>query len=131
MMARLSFLPPSMPCNRSLARTLAALVLCLGLGGCAGYFELFKSENTDPPFRDQTLSMPAATKLITAGKATKADLLATLGQAKVITFDSGFEVWVYKGRYAADVPAQSEFVVLFDPAGVVKKFRVRRPQKGA
>ena len=130
-MAWLSFLPPSAPFNRSLARTLAALVLCLGLGGCAGYFELFRSENTAPPFRDQTLSMPAVTKLITAGKTSKADVLATLGEAKVITFDSGFEVWVYKGRYAADVSAQGEFVVLFDPAGVVRKFRVRGPQKGA
>ena len=129
-MARRLFGYPSTARIKSLANTLAVLALSLSLGGCASYFELFKSENTAPPFREQALSMPAAGNRITAGKTTKADVRATLGEAKVITFDSGFEVWVYKGRYAADVPAQAEFVVLFAPSGVVKKFRMRPPQKG-
>ena len=55
---------------------------------------------------------------------------ANLAQANVINFDGGFEVWVYKGRYAADVPKPAEFVVLFAPSGLVKKFRTRPPQKG-
>jgi hypothetical protein len=42
------------------------------------------------------ISAPAAQALIAIGKSTKADVMAALGQANVIPFDSGFEVWVYR-----------------------------------
>ena len=76
---------------------------------------------------------------IAIGKSTKADLIAVLGQATVISFDSGFEVWVYQiagdkpglgelvGRAGSErgTPGKTEFVVLFAPSGVVTKTRIR------
>ena len=67
-----------------------------------------------------------------AGKSAKADVIAALGETLVISFDSGFEVWVY--RLANDTPVRSaparpdttaEFVVLFAPSGRVAKTRIR------
>jgi len=74
---------------------------------------------------------------------TKGDVIAALGETLVISFDSGFEVWVY--RLASDAPAKAaqpqgaartgsekagpgatgEFVVLFAPSGLVAKTRIR------
>jgi hypothetical protein len=94
---------------------------------------------------------PVGTKLIPAdrakdavaiGKSTKADVIASLGETLVISFDTGFEVWVY--RLAKDTPAKAaltqritrsgsekegtttaEFVILFAPSGLVAKTRIR------
>jgi hypothetical protein len=79
---------------------------------------------------------------ITIGKSTRAEVIAALGETLVITFDSGFEVWVY--RLARDTPAKqgvartgpekerrgsaAEFVVLFAPSGLVAKTRMRPAQ---
>jgi hypothetical protein len=60
-----------------------------------------------------------AARTIVAGSSTKPDVRAQLGPANVISFDSGFEVWVYSAPGA-------EFVILFTPAGIVKKTRTRR-----
>jgi hypothetical protein len=56
----------------------------------------------------------------TIGKSTKAEVLAALGETLVISFDSGYEVWVYRLRAPA-----AEFVILFAPSGVVARTRVR------
>ncbi len=63
---------------------------------------------------------------IATGRSTKADVVAALGTAAVVSFESGFEVWVYR-RAAPDkgAPGKSEFLVLFDPSGVVAKTRIR------
>jgi hypothetical protein len=69
------------------------------------------------------------------GKSSKADVVATLGKATVVSFDSGYEVWIYREKSAAaglglfGQPAKerSELVLLFEPAGVLKKTRVRVP----
>lgn len=78
--------------------------------------------------------------------AARADVLATLGPATVLRFDSGYEVWVYRfddaaprraargpdpgsaprGPVAGDGSA-SELVLLLAPSGVVAKSRVRTP----
>ena len=58
---------------------------------------------------------------ITVGKSTKADVVALLGETLAISFDTGYEVWVYrlgKDRNAA------EFVILFAPSGLVAKTRI-------
>ena len=60
------------------------------------------------------------------GQATRASVLAALGATHKVSFASGYETWLYfvprgAGRYA-------EFVILFDPAGVVSKTRLREPQ---
>ena len=59
---------------------------------------------------------------VTIGKSTRADVVAALGETLVISFDSGYEVWVY--RVAQD--RRAEFVVLFAPSGIVSKTRLRR-----
>lgn len=48
------------------------------------------------------------------------DVRAAFGNAKVLRFDSGYELWAYE-------TAKSEFVVLFSPAGLVTKARLRPP----
>ena len=55
------------------------------------------------------------------------DVAAVLGNAAVIKFDSGFEVWVYQVRSSEISVKTSELVVLFAPSGVVKKIRIRPP----
>jgi hypothetical protein len=51
---------------------------------------------------------------------TRDDVRAAFGNAKALRFDSGYELWAYE-------TAKSEFVVLFSPAGVVTKARLRPP----
>ena len=104
-----------------------ALVACLWLAGCAGLGGLPGSSGKVPPFRDPALSMQSAQQLVVPGQSTRADVLAALGQATVVRFDSGFEVWVYRDRPArsADARASAEFVILFTPSGVVRKTRLR------
>jgi hypothetical protein len=88
------------------------------------------------------ISARNARDAITVGISNKADVIATLGKTTVISFDSGFEVWVY--RFKADSPTatswaerfgfarsdkgksgNTEFVILFAQSGVVTKARVR------
>jgi hypothetical protein len=74
--------------------------------------------------------------------STKAEVDAAFGPAAIVRFDSGYEVWVY--RFVEAVPrkrsdkarsapaaeadaAPSELVLLFNPAGVVAKVRIRPP----
>ena len=69
--------------------------------------------------------MQSASDSITIGKSTKADVMATLGAAIVINFDSGYEVWVYRAKSREPAEAKAEFVILFGADGVVKKTRLR------
>ena len=112
--------------GKPLSRMGLVLACCLWLAGCAGSSGLFRSETKTPPFRDPTMTMQNARDAIAVGAATKADVIATLGPATVVKFDSGFEVWVYGAKSASEAAAsQAEFVVLFAPSGVVKKSRLR------
>ena len=101
-------------------RASAILVLCACLVGCA-------STGGEQPPRTPATTVPASSRAaVTIGKSTKADVLAALGKTATIAFDSGYEVWVYRLREAADSQtATAEFVLLFDPAGVLAKTRVR------
>lgn len=68
----------------------------------------------------------AAMNMVVLGKSTKADVVAALGTAIVISFDSGYEVWVYRWRGADKTTrAATELVLLFDPSGLATKARVR------
>jgi hypothetical protein len=65
------------------------------------------------------------TAALVPGQTTRAQMLAALGPTKFVHFDSGYETWLYQapagsGRF-------TEFVVLVDPAGVVRKMRRRAP----
>ncbi len=98
-----------------------------------------------PP--SNTISARNARDAITIEKSTRAEVIAALGKTTVISFDSGFEVWVYQikgdrvtGETAAKASwwerfahagsekgtlGKTEFVVLFAPSGVVTKTRIR------
>ena len=97
---------------------------CLWLAGCAGP-GLFNDGKVTPPFSNPTLTMQSASDSTTIGKSSKADVLAALGAATVINFDSGYEVWVYRAKSREPAEAKAEFVILFSPDGVVKKMRLR------
>jgi hypothetical protein len=64
---------------------------------------------------------------IKAGGGTKAQVQAANGQAKVVRFDSGYEVWVYEDKKQLEEKKPSvlvaERVFLFDPSGNVAKTR--------
>jgi hypothetical protein len=57
--------------------------------------------------------------------SAKADVAAAFGEAKVVRFDSGYEMWSYQSEGNEAPFRKSEFVVLFSPAGVVAKTRLR------
>ena len=61
------------------------------------------------------------------GETTREEVRAVLGEPVAIDFDSGYEVWVYRDRLpdASAPPARSELVLLFTPAGLLGKTRVR------
>jgi hypothetical protein len=80
---------------------------CIGAAGCAA-----------PGSSFTTISARDARSAITIGRSTKADVLAALGKTAVVSFDSGFEVWVYQF-------SKNEYVILFAPSGIVAKTRIR------
>ncbi len=107
----------------------AAFAACLGMAGCAatGTFEL--SPDGRGAARSPTGESPApvvAMGKVVPGQSTKADVLAALGPAIVIPFDSGYEVWVYRWRGLDNTTrAATELVLLFDPSGLATKARLR------
>ena len=101
-----------------------ACACCLWLAACAGP-GLFNTGTEAPPFSNPALSMQSASDSIAIGKSSKADVLAALGAATVISFDSGYEVWVYRAKSRGPAEAKAEFVILFGTDGVVKKTRLR------
>lgn len=110
-----------------LARPGVFAIFCTALAGCAGPGGTWGGDDSRPAFANPALSLPAATALVVPGKSTKAEVAAALGKATVIPFDSGFEVWVYRGRMAQIAAPGAEFVLLFEPSGILKKSRVRLP----
>ncbi|MBC7453355.1 MAG: hypothetical protein H7335_06560 [Massilia sp.] len=76
-----------------------------------------------PPGAQASDQRPAAAAI--PGQSTRASVLAALGKTHKVAFDSGYQTWLYQaprtgGRFA-------EFVILFDPQGVVRMTRVREP----
>lgn len=112
------------PSRLRAVRALSAIaaVATLGLAGCAAGFG---DEALVAPFRDKAMSLQSAGNVVVAGINTKADVLAALGPATVIRFDSGYEVWAYRDKPARAAVPGNELVILFTPDGVVKKTRVR------
>ena len=115
-----------MKCIQGKPLHLISIVLVSGvwLAGCAAP-GASPSENAAPSFRDQRLSAQAASDGVVAGKSTKEEVQTTLGPAKILKFDSGFEVWVYGAKDARASSARAEFVILFTPSGIVKKTRIK------
>lgn len=57
--------------------------------------------------------------------ATSAAMAAAFGPARVQRFANGYQVWQY--RLIRKGPHPAELVLLFDPAGVLRKLRLREP----
>jgi hypothetical protein len=96
------------------------LAACALLGGCA---------LLQPPPPKPAPTGPSLGELISKlsiGKSTKTEVRAALGEATVVDFPSGYEVWVYRqpAQEKPPVPA-AELVLLFDPTGTLAKTRVR------
>lgn len=93
---------------------------CL-LAGCAGLPQL--SQPGRPMFRDARLGPGDAVASLAAGRSTRADVEARLGEADRVGFDDGHEVWIYRSHPVR--PGQAEVVLLFGPDGVLRKLRSR------
>jgi hypothetical protein len=106
------------------ARISLLLACCVGLAACAGPGG-HGADDLQPPFRDKALTMQSAQGMVTPGASTKADVVAALGPATVVRFDSGYEVWAYRERPPKSAAPGAEFVILFAPSGVVQKTRIR------
>ena len=116
--------------RKSLVCLSVAFASGLWLGGCAGAGEPFTSGSTDVVFSNKSMSVQQADAAVAIGRSTKADVLAALGPATTIRFDSGHEVWVYRGRPLRAPATGAEFIILFAPSGTVQKTRIRSAYDG-
>ena len=116
------------PASGRLAPCIAGFMACLCVA-CAGSGTFEPSPQGRGSARTPTgasLAPQAAMDVIAIGRSTKADVSSALGQAIVIPFDSGHEVWVYRWAGAdRTTRAATELVVLFDPSGLAAKVRLR------
>lgn len=108
-------------------RLLFVLATLAWLSGCAGSSALSAIESEAPILRDKTMSVERAQSSLVIGKTTKAETLAALGSATVVTFDSGYDVWAYRTAPTRSSlrDANAELVILFAPDGMVHKSRIR------
>jgi hypothetical protein len=105
----------------------ASAACALLLAGCATL-----DAGSEPTLTKATaVPAGAAEARIGPGRSTKADVLAALGKTTAITFDSGYEIWVYHVKDDARRDARAaEYVVLFAPSGIVAKTRTRPAPRG-
>ena len=103
------------------------LAACLFIGGCVLLEPPTKTPQTAAPLGQAEIrSARGAADTISVGKSTKADVRAALGEAVVLDFESGYEVWLYKERAGEKgKPPATELVLLFDPSGTLAKTRIR------
>ena len=105
----------------------AILAACAFFGGCALVQPRPPVAEAAPLGPGEIRSAQAANEAVAVGKSSKADVRAAFGEAVVIDFDSGYEVWVYRERPREKAtPTQTEFVLLFHPSGTLAKTRVLR-----
>lgn len=114
----------------------AFLLLLVFLSGCA--FLAPDAKRLEEPLGPGELrSARAAGDALAIGKSTRSDVRAMLGEAVVVDFASGYEVWVYRERPAeksgnsdksgkSEKPSISELVLLFAPSGILAKTRIRQ-----
>ena len=108
------------------AALLTSMGVCVVLAGCAFGGGGSLEAGSAGVMRTATLSPDAAQAAVRVGNS-KVEVTQALGRANVITFDSGWEVWVYRWPGAdRSTRAAIEVVVLFDNAGVVRKVRTRQ-----
>jgi hypothetical protein len=103
----------------------AAVIACVLLSACAILQPPPKPADT-PLGPGEIRSARAGESALAVGKSTKADVLAALGEATVVDFASGYEVWVYRERAQEKEPTpKAELVLLFTPSGILTRTRVR------
>ena len=103
----------------------ALFFILLLLGGCSSLQPSPKPAQK-PLGPGEILSAQAARDALAVGSSTKADVRAALGQAVVVDFSSGYEVWVYRERPKEEsTVTKTELVLLFSPSGILSKTRVR------
>ena len=118
------------------AARVAVVVACLMADGCStvGNGRLVQLDAVD------------AQALLVPGRTTQADVRRAFGEGTVIHFDSGHETWHYIYREGLakgwdDVPVinlitsqldrpTKELVILFDPAGVLKRYSLQAYRSG-
>jgi hypothetical protein len=105
----------------TLSRIGIAFALGACIAGCASGPSTVPSAVVISPQKN-VIAPERVKDAVTIGKSTKADVLAALGETLVISFDTGYEIWVY--QLARERTA--EFVILFAPSGLVAKTRSRR-----
>jgi hypothetical protein len=127
---------------KTILRATVALLFSLFAGGCATQRTITPSAVVTPQ-RSTMIAIERTKDAVVIGRSTKADVRARLGETQVISFDNGFEIWVY--RLPGEMPAtgaasrrtarsgseegssdrRGEFVILFAPSGLVAKTRIR------
>ncbi|MGZ5153874.1 MAG: hypothetical protein ACXWNJ_18760 [Vulcanimicrobiaceae bacterium] len=125
-----------------LFRIVVAHAIAVCIAGCAIQASTVPTAAVTP-MRAKVIATARTKDAVAIGKSTKADVIASLGETRVISFDTGYEVWVY--RLANDTPADAaaaqriartdsgkawprtpaEVVILFAPSGLVAKTRIR------
>jgi hypothetical protein len=102
------------------------MAACTLLAGCS---LLQAPPRADPPAAlrpGEIASVQHGREVLAIGRSTKADVRAALGQAVIVDFPSGYEVWLYRERLPEKAPPPPrELVLLFPPSGVLAKARVR------
>ena len=112
----------------ALCRIALAAACAVGIAACAVQPSNVPSAIVTSP-RAKVITEDRARTAVTVGKSTRAEVVAALGDTLVISFETGYEVWVYRLGRVRD----AEFVILFAPSGVVAKTRIRtapRPDLG-
>jgi hypothetical protein len=91
------------------------------------------SDDTLVSFEDMDSAPTEGDVAITEDHRSERQMLAELGPATTIRFDSGYRVWRYryppanKNATVDGKPAYAEFVILFGPDGMARKARLREP----
>jgi hypothetical protein len=96
-------------------RLIATFGAVLALTGCA----------TTPDEPGKIVAEDRFSQLVVPGRTTRAELLAAFGPTKTVSFDSGYETWLYEANAGAG--RHTELVLLLDRAGIVQKMRRRPP----
>ena len=107
-------------------RAACAVAFAATLAGCGLYGGGPLEESSPGVVRAAAAAPAQALAAVRPGASTKAEIAAAYGRANVITFDSGYEVWVYRWLGADRTPrSATELVILFDSGGIARKARVR------
>ncbi|MGZ8272449.1 MAG: hypothetical protein ACXW2G_01830 [Burkholderiaceae bacterium] len=129
---------------------MAALFTVALVAGCAARTTASSPPLIGPPGLDG-LSAQELAKDLARGRRTRAEVTSRLGDATIVRFDTGYEVWVYRitepvvakqrvqqANRGEAQRASGELVILLAPSGEVVKVRTRiapaseqRPERGS